>query len=82
MKIFLTGALGQIGSELTRKLREIYGSGNIVISDVRDDVNLELIESGLFYKVDCRDGDKIHDIIKKHKNRQNISSCSSIICNR
>ena len=67
MKIFLTGALGQIGSELSRKLREIYGRDNVVISDVRDDVNTELIESGIFYKVDCRDGSKIHEIIKRHK---------------
>jgi nucleoside-diphosphate-sugar epimerase len=66
MKIFLTGALGQIGSELTVKLRSIYGNDNVVISDVRDDVNTDLIESGPFYKIDCRDSGAIHEVVKKH----------------
>jgi nucleoside-diphosphate-sugar epimerase len=66
MKIFLTGALGQIGSELTVKLRSIYGNDNVVISDVRDDVNTDLIKSGPFYKIDCRDGEAIHEVVKKH----------------
>ena len=66
MKIFLTGALGQIGSELTIKLRSIYGNDNVVISDVRDDVNTDLINSGPFYKADCRDSEKIHEIVRKH----------------
>ena len=66
MKIFLTGALGQIGSELTQKLRSIYGCDNVIISDIRDDVNRDLIESGPFYKIDCRDGSRIHEVIRKH----------------
>ncbi len=67
MKIFLTGALGQIGSELTQKLRSIYGNDNVVISDIRDDINTDLIESGPFYKIDCRDGKQIHEVVKKHR---------------
>ncbi len=67
MKILLTGALGQIGSELTLKLRSIYNANNVIITDIRDDLNRELIESGPFYKVDCRDGERIHEIIRKHK---------------
>lgn len=67
MKIFLTGALGQIGSELTLKLRSMYGDDNIIISDIREDVNTDLIESGPFYKIDCRDGKKIHEVVRKHR---------------
>ncbi|MCD6396308.1 MAG: NAD-dependent epimerase/dehydratase family protein [Spirochaetaceae bacterium] len=67
MKILLTGALGQIGSELTVKLRSIYSTNNVIITDIRDDLNRELIESGPFYKVDCRNGERIHEIIRKHK---------------
>ena len=67
MKILLTGALGQIGSELAVKLRSIYKNDEVVVTDVRDDVNMDVIEAGPFYKVDCRDGESIHQIIKKHK---------------
>jgi len=34
-KILVTGALGQIGSELTMYLRKIYGSENVIASDLR-----------------------------------------------
>jgi nucleoside-diphosphate-sugar epimerase len=67
MNILLTGALGQIGSELSLKLRSIYGRDNVVVTDIRDDINKELIESGPFYKADSRDGKLMQEIIKKHK---------------
>ncbi len=34
MKILITGALGQIGSELTAALKKIYGDQNVVASDI------------------------------------------------
>ena len=34
-KVLVTGAMGQIGSELTLALRERYGSDNVVATDVR-----------------------------------------------
>lgn len=34
-KIMITGALGQIGTELTLKLREIYGVDNVLATDLR-----------------------------------------------
>jgi nucleoside-diphosphate-sugar epimerase len=33
-KILIIGACGQIGSELTFKLRDIYGVENVVASDI------------------------------------------------
>jgi len=65
-RILLTGALGQIGSELTAALRERYGTGNVVASDIRDDVNREIIESGPFHILDCRDGGKTAEIVRAH----------------
>ena len=34
-RILVTGALGQIGSELVIALRERYGSGSVIASDIR-----------------------------------------------
>ena len=35
-RIMITGALGQIGSELTEKLRGLYGADNVLATDIRD----------------------------------------------
>ncbi|MDD4083666.1 MAG: NAD-dependent epimerase/dehydratase family protein [Sphaerochaetaceae bacterium] len=65
--ILVVGALGQLGSEISIGLRKQYGSDNVVLTDIRNDVNLELIQSGPFYKMDCREGEKLTDIVNKHK---------------
>lgn len=54
-RILITGGLGQLGSELAPALRERYGTRSVILSDIRDDVNKDLIESGPFRKLDCRD---------------------------
>ena len=35
-KIMVTGALGQIGSELITKLRKEYGAENVLATDIRN----------------------------------------------
>lgn len=64
-KILVTGALGQIGSELTMTLREIYGNDNVIASDLRDekDVDNQYLP---YEKLDVLDKDGIDSIIKKH----------------
>ncbi|NLV76293.1 MAG: L-threonine 3-dehydrogenase [Tissierellia bacterium] len=67
-KILVTGALGQIGSELTMLLREIYGNDNVVASSRRKkEGHEELIESGVFEVLDITDGKKLAEVVKKHK---------------
>lgn len=67
-KILVTGALGQIGSDLTFKLREIYGTENVIASSrSKKQGQEELIESGPFEKVDIIEGEKVSEIVKKHK---------------
>ncbi len=64
--ILLTGSLGQLGSEMAASLRERYGTDNVIITDVRDDVNVDLVEGGPFYKTDCRAGKEIAEIVRRH----------------
>ena len=53
-KILIIGACGQIGSELTYKLREINGDENVIASDISYN-NLEVVNSGIFEIVDAQD---------------------------
>lgn len=67
-KILITGALGQIGSELTVKLRDIYGNDNVVASGrrVKDGFD-ELIQAGPFEIVNINDVANLNETIDKHK---------------
>lgn len=51
-KILITGALGQIGSELTLHLRNIYGDENVVASDLKPSVPAGALENGPYEVVD------------------------------
>jgi nucleoside-diphosphate-sugar epimerase len=65
--ILITGALGQIGSELTIALRERYGNENVIASDIKTIADETLIKSGPFHILDCTDMEKIAAIVKRHK---------------
>ncbi len=67
-KILITGGLGQIGSELTKKMRDIYGNDNVVMSDMKaKDTHKDLIESGPFEVLDILDKEKMGNVIEKYK---------------
>ena len=67
-RILVTGALGQIGSELTVRLRELYGVSSVVASSKSaKDGHQELVDSGPFEIVDVTDRQQIADAVKKHK---------------
>ena len=65
-KILVIGASGQIGSELTLKLRAKYGSKAVVASDIRKG-NTEMMESGPFEFLDATDKADILVVLHKHK---------------
>ena len=65
-KILVMGALGQIGSELTPKLRSIYGDDNVIASDIRTP-NYSRTNEGRFEIHDCMDVKKTATIVKKYK---------------
>ncbi|MCC9042264.1 NAD-dependent epimerase/dehydratase family protein [Myroides sp. M-43] len=65
-KILIIGACGQIGSELTLKLREVYGSENVIASDIREG-NEALMSSGPFETVNAMEFDAVASVIEKHQ---------------
>ncbi|WP_027125563.1 NAD-dependent epimerase/dehydratase family protein [Gelidibacter mesophilus] len=64
-KILIIGACGQIGSELTFKLRSIHGDENVIASDISYN-NLDVVNSGLFEIVDAQDYGSILLCVEKH----------------
>ena len=65
-RILVTGAVGQIGSELSMRLREKYGADNVVAAGNRTPPSDKLRESGPFEFVDCTKIDKVHEVVKKY----------------
>jgi nucleoside-diphosphate-sugar epimerase len=65
-RILVTGALGQIGTELVLKLRNIYGEGNVVASDIKRKDCPKIVESGPFEIVDVVQAHQIADAAKKY----------------
>ncbi len=66
-RILITGALGQLGSELATALRDRYGSGNVVLTDIRPDGNKELIGGGPFRILDSRDTKSLAEIVRTNR---------------
>lgn len=64
-KILIIGAGGQIGSELTYKLRAIHGDSNVIASDLNYN-NLALVNSGTFEIIDAMDYASIKICCEKH----------------
>nr|WP_263326701.1 L-threonine 3-dehydrogenase [Neobacillus sp. Marseille-Q6967] len=65
-RILITGALGQIGSELTMKLRETYGTDNVIATDIKKN-DSEAAQSGPFEIVDVTDLKNMVEVAKKYK---------------
>ncbi len=65
-KILIIGACGQIGTELTHKLRLIYGTENVIASDIRK-LNNDVVNSGPFEVVNALDFNQIEHLVEIHK---------------
>lgn len=65
-KILIIGAGGQIGSELTQRLRDEYGNSNIVCSDLRQ-LQGEVYERGPIEIIDSTNAQVIADTVKKYE---------------
>lgn len=66
-RILVTGALGQIGTELVRELCQRYGKENVFSSDIRDDLYDKLRPYSTFAIADCMSALEIERLIVKYK---------------
>jgi nucleoside-diphosphate-sugar epimerase len=65
-RILVTGALGQIGSELVPALRARYGADRVVASDIRFGPALPVAEDGPFEQVDCTQAQQILEVARRY----------------
>lgn len=64
-RILVTGALGQIGSELVPALRERYGADHVVASDIRMPAAGSALSNGPFHHVDCTSQRQIQEAVRR-----------------
>ncbi len=66
-RILVTGAVGQIGSELTMALRTRYGGSNVVAAGHITEPTETLRDSGPFVTIDVRESAEIEQIVDKYQ---------------
>lgn len=66
-RILVTGACGQIGSELTLVLRERYGQEQVIASDVRTPPCSILQDSGPFEFLDVTRREALETVVRKYR---------------
>jgi nucleoside-diphosphate-sugar epimerase len=65
-KILIIGACGQIGTELTHQLRSLYGTDNVIASDIRK-LNNDVVNSGPFEVINALDFNQIEHLVEIHQ---------------
>lgn len=65
-KILITGALGQIGTELTNRLVEIHGRENVVASGL-DRYDQNLTNAGYYERMDVTNTQLVRQIVKDYE---------------
>ena len=63
-RILVTGALGQIGTDLVEALRNRHGSESVIASEVREVPVHSLLEDGPFRLLSVLDGDSMDSVVR------------------
>ncbi|UXP33654.1 NAD-dependent epimerase/dehydratase family protein [Reichenbachiella agarivorans] len=63
--ILVIGACGQLGSELTVRLRQIYGADHVIATDKKE--SLDQLSEGPFEIMDVLDTNRVKEILKKYQ---------------
>ena len=63
-RIVITGALGQIGTELVLKCRKLYGKNNVLATDIKELEPHSLINDGPFELLDVTDRDAMMAVVE------------------
>ncbi|MBT2195243.1 L-threonine 3-dehydrogenase [Weizmannia coagulans] len=66
-KILVTGSLGQIGTELTIRLRELYGAENVLATDIRHVDDSPVVNDGLYATLDVMDGERMQKLVNDYQ---------------
>lgn len=64
--VLVTGALGQIGSELVPALRHRYGAERVIASDIRMPEAGASVSEGPFALLDCTDPHGLREVVQGH----------------
>ncbi|MFT4770243.1 MAG: nucleoside-diphosphate-sugar epimerase [Cryomorphaceae bacterium] len=63
--ILVIGAAGQIGTELTLKLREVYGADRVIATDITDSPP-EALLAGPFEKLNILDKERLFEVVSQN----------------
>lgn len=66
-KVLITGSLGQIGSALTTKLREVLGVENVIATDLRRVEGNSIVDNGHFEVLDVMEHDSMLQLCQKYE---------------
>jgi nucleoside-diphosphate-sugar epimerase len=65
-RLLITGAVGQIGSELTLALRKKFGNDNVIACGRKTKPSQELLNSGPFEFIDITNRETIEKVVEKY----------------
>jgi nucleoside-diphosphate-sugar epimerase len=66
-RVLVTGALGQIGSELTLGLKDRYGADNVIATDIQPDTKKKLSSDVPFALLDALKLEMVEAVVQKYK---------------